>query len=74
MKITQEDYSTLLEELSASMSLPDYDPKTEVTAAELARANNITFQTARKRLEASGLETHYVRMPDGKRAKAYRKK
>ena len=68
----------LLDELIAENTLPPFDPVLEVTAQKLAQALGISQTGAQKilaRREQSGeLTSKIVRMPNGSKSRAYRKK
>lgn len=76
MQIPQEDYNALLSELAAECELGEIEPD-EVTSAMLAQHINITQRRAcdilKEREQRGELVSRWVRSPNGKRMKAYRK-
>ena len=76
MQIPKDDYNTLLSELVAECKLGEIE-QDEVTSAMLAEHTNITQRRAcdiLKEKERRGeLVSRWVRSPNGKRMKAYRK-
>ncbi len=68
--------SELLEELAKELYIPPIEPD-EVTAQQLANRLGMGYQYVANQLKnkvaAGELTVRTVKMPDGKRAKAYRK-
>lgn len=67
----------LLNELVKELTLPDYDPETEVTAKMLAPKLNLsegkTLERLKTKVAAGELTCQWVKLPSGYKALAFRK-
>ena len=67
----------LLDELVKELTLPDFDPETEVTAKLLAPRLNLsegkTLARLKEKVDAGELAWRWVKLPMGYKAMAFRK-